>query len=332
MDALTELAKMGEALSALRWVQGPGGNVSVKTDGTLLVKASGVRLRDVGSAKGHTKVPLADATAALGGDKDADARVFACAPRPSLETYFHALPARAIAHTHALGVLLYACAAYRGARPDGVTAQVPYARPGHGLAVAVRDVYQKDVEEQAIILLSHGIIVAAPTAERAVALTLAIDESIRSRFGTLPAFEPLVAKYMEATPSGVDGGVMRALPPRTSNATATTPPRYLFPDAVVCASTVLVDAMTDVAALAARSIAETKGRSHVLTGDDGQRAIVAKSAAQLDQSTEVLAAHDWVLDALNAEGGATYLHDDEPARLLSLPSEQYRIRLAADQR
>jgi ribulose-5-phosphate 4-epimerase/fuculose-1-phosphate aldolase len=332
MDVLTELGTMGTGLGALRWVQGPGGNVSVKAEGTLLVKASGVRLRDVGGAKGHTRVPLADAVAALGGDADADARVFACAPRPSLETYFHALPARAIAHTHALGVLLYACAAYRGARPAGVTGQVPYARPGRGLAVAVRDVYAKDAEEQAIVLLSHGVIVAAKTAERAVALTCEIDDGIRARFGALPPFEPLALSYLEAPAIAVEGGVVRQLPARKTNATATTPPRYLFPDAVICASTILVDAMTDVPALAARSIAETKGRSHVLTDDEGRRAIVGKSASQLDQSTEVLAAHDWLSDVLDAHGGATYLHDDEPARLLSLPSEQYRIRLAAEER
>jgi hypothetical protein len=40
-----------------------------------------------------------------------------------------------------------------------------------------------------------------------------------------------------------------------------------------------------------------------------------------------IAAHDWLEDALAPRGLARYLPDDEPAKILDLPSEQYRLRL-----
>jgi ribulose-5-phosphate 4-epimerase/fuculose-1-phosphate aldolase len=315
MNALEELGWLGRALGDLRWVQGPGGNVSIKDGAELVVKASGVRLRDVAQENGHARVPLDDAKKALAADGAADARLFGHKPRPSLETYFHALDGRVVAHTHALGVLLYACSADRGARPDGVTGEVAYARPGRGVAIAMQDVLAEG-DEQAIVLLSHGLVVIAPTAARAAELTTTIDDRVRARFGALPPLD--VAPYMDPA-KDAEKAVFRALPPRASRA------RYLFPDAVICASVLSVDSLRDPAGLAARSIAQAGGRAHVLCDADGRRALVAKNALQLDQSTEVLAAHDWLEDALR--GRATYLPDDEPLRLLDLPSEQYRIRL-----
>jgi hypothetical protein len=58
---------------------------------------------------------------------------------------------------------------------------------------------------------------------------------------------------------------------------------------------------------------------------------VAKTQAQLVQSVEVLAAHDWLEDVRAPRGLAEYLPEDAPARILDMPSEQYRIRLAAAQ-
>src|SRR5262249_32317325 len=158
-------------------------------------------------------------------------------------------------------------------------------------------------DEQAIVLLSHGIVVIAPTAARAAALTTRIDDQVRARFGALRPLD--VAPYMEPVKTA-EKAVFRALPNRAARA------KYLFPDAVLCASVPFVDSLRDPAALAARSIAETGGRAHVLCDADGRRALVAKNALQLDQSAEVLAAHDWLEDALG--GGATHLPDDEPLR------------------
>lgn len=318
-DPLAELAALGNALGGVRWAQGPGGNVSVKTDdGELWIKASGKLLVDVAKPDGHAKVKLGAAKRALAGDTEADKEVFAAKPRPSLETYFHALGNRVVAHTHALGVLLYACsnAPFAAAVRPGIAA-IPYVTPGRGVALAIADVIDRIGDEGLVVLRSHGVVAYAPTAMRAIELTVAYDEEVRAQSGALAPFEPLVAAYL-ATPSfAVGDGFGRKLPSRKPSM------RYLLPDAVVCASTIPVPTLDD----APKVLANLK-RACVPTDAGGDRVLVARSESELRQSTEVLAAHDWLEDELTHLGTVQYLPEDEPARILGLPSEQYRIQLA----
>lgn len=327
--ARADLATLGSALGGLRWVQGPGGNCSVKLGSTLWVKASGTRFAEVAQPGGHTKVPLALASTALEGDPTAERDLFGHTPRPSLETYFHVLGPRVVAHTHALGVLLYACSnePFSARVDDGVVA-IPYVRPGRGIALAVRDVLG-EVEECVCIMRNHGVVVYAQSAERAIELTVRCDEQARAsaeRSGPLPAIEPLVEGYLAGVERVVEGGVYRALPVR--EARETDPPRYLFPDAPVCSSVVLAGRLDEPSSAAERALAEIR-RACVLVAPNGERIAVAKSSAQLAQCCAVAAAHDWLEDALRTRGRAQYLPDDEPARILDLPSEQYRMQLAA---
>lgn len=330
--ARAELGALGSALGGLRWVQGPGGNCSVKVGSALWVKASGTRFADVANEGGHVQVPLELVRVALDGDAGAERELFACAPRPSLETYFHVLGPRVVAHTHAVGVLLYACstAPFSARVADGVVA-IPYVRPGRGIALAMRDVLEfgEQTAECVCILRSHGVVAYAESAERAIELTMRCDEEARAnaeRSGPLPAIEPRVEAYLAGAERIVDGGVYRALPPR--EACEVDPPRYLFPDAPVCASVVFAERLDDPERDAARALAEI-ARACVLVDPDGRRIAVARSAEQLGQCCAVAAAHDWLEDALRSRGCAQYLPVDEPARILSLPSEQYRMRLAA---
>lgn len=324
-DPLVELALLGGALGGVRWVQGPGGNVSVKTDaGELWVKASGKALADVALSGGHAKASLAVAKRALDGDEDADRELFARRPRPSLETYFHALGGRVVAHTHPVGSLLYACSSAPlvvDVRPGVVS--IPYVRPGRGVALAIREVMDRLDGEGLVVLRGHGVVAYADTAARAVELTVDYDEEVRARSGPLAPFEPLVASYLATTTFAVEGGVARALPHR---APRTRPPRYLIPDAVVCASTVIVPRLVDPFCVAARTIAVLR-RAAVITSDDGARLVVARTEDELRQSTEVLAAHDWLEGELLRLGAVQYLPDDEPAQILGMPSEQFRLQL-----
>lgn len=340
--ARAALGEIGRSLAALRWVQGPGGNVSVKTDaGTLLVKASGKRLVDVGNDDGHAAVPMGLVTRALDGDAEADAAMFAHRPRPSLEAYFHALGPRFVVHTHALGALLHACALdTEGDDLGGLLHQLPYLRPGRGVALAVRGVVNAETREAAVLLRSHGLIVYAESAERALALTQAIDEAARKRFGALPLIEDELARVRTAGSDVVDtasGLIVRRLAMRAFDAkTEGAPPRYLFPDAVVCGTVVTVPSIPAddraLLALAIQAAASLGGRAGVVADEQGARFAFAKSAEQLAQTIELLAAHEWVEGALQARALCNYLPDDEPALLVSMPSEQYRIRLAAAQR
>lgn len=320
-DVVTkELAALANAFGGPRWAQGPGGNVSVKHDGTLFVKASGTRLATVADAGGHVAVDLADATRALEGDAEADARVFAARPRPSLETYFHALGAAVVAHTHPVSVLLAACAA-RSPEPLGLPV-VPYERPGRGLALAVartREAAAAAGGARAVMLESHGLLVDAATADEAIAISHDVAERCRAWFGAdLASFDDLLARYLSRSVFTVEGGFARQLPPRAHL------DRYLFPDAVVYASVARVRRL-DVEKLP-RAVAEL-GRAVVVVDDANARVAFAKTRSALDSCVEVCAAHDWVESVLGREGLPRYLADDEPAMILDLPSEKYRMRL-----
>ena len=321
-EPLQELAELASALGGAPWVQGPGGNASVKDGDQLWVKASGVRLAELALPHGHVRVPLATVRAALAGDEAADRALFAHTPRPSLETYFHALGARIVAHTHALGALLYACSsAPFVARPESNVFAVRYLRPGRGVARAIEE---QRGDAQLCVLRSHGIIAYADSTREAIELSQRFDEQVRQQFcetGPLAPFE--LDAYFGGAQQALEHGVYRALPERCVSA-----PRYLFPDACVCASVVLVPSLADPHGSAVRAL-QTLGRACVLVDPSGQRIAVAHGETQLQQTCELTAAHDWLEDALCARGQASYLPPEEASGIIGLPSEQYRIQLAA---
>jgi ribulose-5-phosphate 4-epimerase/fuculose-1-phosphate aldolase len=318
----SDLAELGGALGSLAWVQGPGGNVSVKTETELVVKASGTLLANVALPAHHARVPLDVARRALEGDHAADAALFAIQPRPSLETYFHALDGRVIAHTHALGVLLYACsnAPFERVVEPGITS-IPYVRPGRDVALAIRDAILPGTEHTTV-LRSHGIVAIAESAARAIELTRAFDERVRARFGKMPVpIEAWTETYMHSATTPIEGGVTRSLPQRMPR---TLPPRYLFPDAAVCATVVFADRSDRDSASTALA---TLTRACIVVDSNGNRHAVARDDARLRQTCEVAAAHDWLEDALTSRGVASYLPGDEPEKIVAMPSEQYRIRV-----
>ncbi len=313
-----QLHELGTALGAPSWVQGPGGNISIKADGVLWVKASGKRLADVAAADGHARVDLGDATRALAGDAGADVRVFAGVPRPSLETYFHALGPAVVAHTHAVSVLLAACAT---TVPEelGLTV-VPYERPGKGLALAVARVRLGEADSQAVLLASHGLLVYAADTAEAIARSNQIAARCCEIFHvSLATFDAQLASYLSAEPVAVLGGFAQALPPRAHG------DRYLFPDAVVYAS---IARVTSSAIDRLPASLAALGRAVVAVDGDHQRVAFAHTRVSLQACVEVLAAHDWVEDILVSRGIASYLDQDEPAKILDLPSEKYRMQLS----
>lgn len=314
MDALR---RIGVALGGAEWVQGPGGNVSIKEGDELFVKASGKRLRDMGNEGAHAVVPLALAKAALEGDAEAEKAVFSRSPRPSLETYFHAIGGAVVAHTHAIGALLVACSG--AARPSGV-AVVPYERPGRGLALLVEKALAGK-REAVVLLESHGLVVYAESVDDAIARSIAIDTELRASFGPLPSFAELVAEPFVAE-SALGSGVFARLPDRV-----VASPRFLFPDAVVFASVSRVPSFEDDPARAAKDALASFGRPVVLVADDGSRLQCARNADELAQAREVALSHDYVEDVLAPRGDARYLPDDEPPKIVGMPSEQYRLAL-----
>ena len=299
------LARVGRALGGLAWVQGPGGNVSVKDRGALHVKASGTRLADLGAPGTLATVPLALADRALGGDATAAEALFARTPRPSLETWFHALPGRYVVHTHPLAVLLVACADMR--LPDGV-ADIAPSLPGRDVALAMQAAGDVD----AWILRSHGLVVRAASAVEALRLSRAIARSclrladVAAR--QLPTLPPM---HVGRAP----GGLWMALPPRPF----VPSPVYLFPDAAVLAAVRPV-AVADADAVTTTLAADP--RPGVLHTPDGSRLAFARTAPQLRDVVEVATAHDWLRDMLGT--AARPLPPAMVHAIVDMPAEKFR--------
>lgn len=160
------------------WVQGGGGNVSIKDGEDLFIKASGTRLDQMAVDRGIAHVSLstfvgefrrlmslpdgAEREASYSALLNSSNRTAASCARPSMETGFHALlPLRMVYHFHSLASVLMAQPEHRErasrviAARGGKVAFVELTKPGVCLTEAVVAEPQADVH----LLASHGVIV-----------------------------------------------------------------------------------------------------------------------------------------------------------------------------
>jgi len=139
--------------------QGAGGNTSIKSAGTMWVKASGAWLKHAVSKNIFVEV-----------DRAMLKPIVAEAARPSIETSLHAvLPHRIVVHLHDVSVMALAVrhdAAERCAdRLAGLRfAFIPYAKPGDALADALRKTLRPTAPD-IFILGNHGLIVGGETVD-----------------------------------------------------------------------------------------------------------------------------------------------------------------------
>jgi ribulose-5-phosphate 4-epimerase/fuculose-1-phosphate aldolase len=191
---LSDLVQLSIRLGAdLRLAQGAGGNLSVKTDGVLWIKASGTRLGQ--AAERDIFVPMAaQATreAVLVTEDLAPLVLPEAKPwglRPSIETALHALlPHAVVAHVHGVGSIATGltddvdrAAAALPNRLDAVV--VPYAKPGVRLARAVLDCTGGRLSADrpvVLILRNHGLVVGASDSQGAGDLLNLVEQSFRS--------------------------------------------------------------------------------------------------------------------------------------------------------
>jgi ribulose-5-phosphate 4-epimerase/fuculose-1-phosphate aldolase len=156
------------------WVQGAGGNISVKKGDTLYIKGSGRRLDEISPANGVAAVSLGALATRLskidGARADADyaaALTASAVPgpcRPSMETGFHAvLPETWVAHLHSLvGICLAdqaekdpaAVRRWLEPRVKGGLAFLPAVAPGWELVKAIEP--HRDCS--LLLLANHGVV------------------------------------------------------------------------------------------------------------------------------------------------------------------------------
>lgn len=182
-DAIARLLAVSARIGAdPALVQGAGGNVSIKQDGVLWVKASGKWLAKAGQKPMLVPLDLGRVREQLKGATEdqqpvAGAVVLQSPPidlRPSIEATLHAImPHPVVFHVHCTRTLAWSV--QQGAqdalqqRLEGLDwAWIPYARPGLPLT---REMEARITQGPSVVVLgNHGLVVGADTPEAAEAL------------------------------------------------------------------------------------------------------------------------------------------------------------------
>lgn len=187
LDALIKMSKYAGQRFDL--VQAGGGNTSVKFGDRMYIKASGYLLSELTQNTGHTIVETDKVVAILNDDevleiadkkkKDATASKklqmakVSDGPRPSIETYLHALLYKYTLHVHSISVNLFTSNKnwlQKMEELDSESLCVQYETPGIELALELKkqmEVYQTKFgrKPHVIFLQNHGLIISSDNEE-----------------------------------------------------------------------------------------------------------------------------------------------------------------------
>ena len=161
------------------WVQGAGGNISVKEGNTLIVKASGTRIADASPTHGWVKCDLAKVKHALEtNNEDVGSSVIEGTGKPSIETFLHAFDSRIIVHLHPSHLMDVLCSAapYEDCMWE-------YYKPGLPLAKALAGVI--DSGKKIYLFKNHGVLLLGNTVEEIIDHMITLCTTLRK----LPAMD-----------------------------------------------------------------------------------------------------------------------------------------------
>ena len=196
---LSEFARVSQAAGARAdYVQGGGGNTSVKLPGGLMaIKASCFCLSDIRPDKAYAVLDGADlSNFYIDGLADL---------RPSVEAGFHSILKTFVVHTHSVYANLAACstacrpiAAQAFAGANYTWGWVPYTDPGANLTFAIRDELRRVEKEtgkvpSVFLMQNHGIIVHDDDPDTALAIHTDANERLARMFGLSGTSFPKIA-------------------------------------------------------------------------------------------------------------------------------------------
>ncbi|MCL6591273.1 MAG: class II aldolase/adducin family protein [Firmicutes bacterium] len=208
---LQELELISQAVgNSPCYVQGGGGNTSVKLDQTTMaVKASGYRLNQVTSKDGFVLVNYpniagyyrtVDVNSGLDFEKDSVEFVkknMVEVPghqnlRPSIEAGFHSILKTHVIHTHPVYANILCCAANGQELAQKICGGqsynylwIPYIKPGFTLTLKIQSELERLLQQgqrypQVIFMENHGLIVTADDPRQCIDLHRQVNDTIRS--------------------------------------------------------------------------------------------------------------------------------------------------------
>lgn len=348
-SALRAFADLSNRIGARPdYVQGGGGNTSVKLDGGLMaIKASGFRLSDVRPDRAYAVLDGAalrrfyletDPATLPDVEKAGAERAKACVRsidglgplRPSVEAGFHSLLDRHVAHSHAVWANFAACSAdcdtvvrkaFEGA--GYAVGIVPYVDPGARLTFAVRDELRRVESESGkrpgvLFLRNHGIIAHDDDPDECLRLHEDACRRVAAAFGA--DFGSFPALALRGTPEGLLEADCPFLTERIASGAYDEDfflKRPLYPDQMV---------------FLANAFAFGNGRpeeGHCLADPATGRILFAMPEARARVILETLVATVFVADAVRRAGKTLVsMGDTAKAFIAGWESEKYRRALA----
>ena len=204
-ETLTRLARAAGLRPDL--TQGGGGNVSVKLNSErMLIKASGVKLKDVSPEGGYTLVNYGNIRRriASGPGEEGEFSDYLCsqalpvkgvkAAKPSIEAGFHSLLNTVVMHTHSVyaNILNMSVEGHALGKKMFPHAEfIAYKSPGPQLCSAIND-RARAAGPQVFFLANHGLAVANAGVLGALELNERVNETIR-RGLSLPPYPVIQA-------------------------------------------------------------------------------------------------------------------------------------------
>jgi rhamnose utilization protein RhaD (predicted bifunctional aldolase and dehydrogenase) len=319
-------------------IQGAGGNTSIKDAATMWIKASGTQLKD--ADKGDIFVPVDWRGIAAAVDDDA---ALADQPhrfllrdglRPSIETCLHAiLPDPVVIHVHCVNTIALAVRVDAEEQIANRLGEidwrlVPYAKPGAGLAAAVKA--KATDGTKVFVLRNHGLLIGADTvAEAAELMHLVI-----AKLAAEPATEPSqAASNAEAFADadyqpGPQGDLLNHLACDRDRLPLALG-GGLYPDQVLfCGPRMVAKADgQSVNELVACLIAEGLSRPAVILVPD-HGALIARDATPTERAMAQSVGQ--VMMRVPPDARLSYISDADCAELLDWDAEKYRLGLSLE--
>ncbi len=167
-------------------VQGPGGNISFKSNGFMYIKASGEKMSDAKNKNIFIKTDLIKILSSLeSSDPDPIKNSWekSSLMRPSIESTMHALmPHKYVLHVHCVNTLSWVIQKNYKKKLNiflkGINwKSVPYKKPGLNLSIEIKKII-KESNVDVILLENHGIVVGAESAESVFEIVKNISEKL----------------------------------------------------------------------------------------------------------------------------------------------------------
>lgn len=314
------------------FVQGGGGNTSVKIDGTIMaIKASGFLLKDVSVDNAFALVDYKKVRDFYSSEQNGNEDIVKSAVvkkdgykvlKPSIETGFHSLLGKYVIHTHSVYANVITCAKdsvkllKKYAVGNAEMIHVPYSMPGRNITENIKAQLQnnnvdiKGDKPVCLFLKSHGFVVSANDVDKAIQCHREVNNLLIKQFGEQDSdyqLEKIDENHYTIDSAIFDENQLELL--MSENIMDCV----LFPDQVVY-------------------IQNDKSKIKVMELDKANnRLLFNTNRSETEAIIDTLLAYCYISTTLTTLGyEADYIAKEEVQRLLSNEDEEYRKKLISN--